>query len=57
VTLRDDIAGMLRGPRTNRPSEATEEDVTAADLHNLQAAVTELQQAVVRLAEEIEKRS
>jgi hypothetical protein len=57
--LRDEIAELVSGGdrRVDRPADAAPSDLTSADIANLRAAVTELQTAVLRLAEEIEART
>jgi hypothetical protein len=56
MTLRDEITELVQGGprRVERPSDAAETDVTPEDVTNLRNAVRELQQAVVRLAEEVD---
>jgi hypothetical protein len=56
--LKDEIERMLSsGPRVERAVDAPDEAMVVPDIQNLKAAVGELQQAVVRLSEEIERRS
>jgi hypothetical protein len=56
VTVRDEIVELVQGGdrRVDRPADASETDVTPEDVANLRNAVGELQQAVVRLAEEVD---
>jgi hypothetical protein len=51
MTTRDDIAQLLQ----SRPRQEGGTEDAGVDINNLRAAVRELQDAVIRLAEEVDR--
>jgi hypothetical protein len=56
LTLAEEVNELVRGGqrRLERPEDATAKDLTAEDITNLRNAVAELQEAVVRIAGEVD---
>jgi hypothetical protein len=51
MTVRDEVVAVLQ----SRPRQEGGADDAGVDINNLRAAVRELQDAVIRLAEEIDR--